>query len=213
MLRKALSLLVLSSSLLWQACDQGSHPVLVLDQHGRERARIERIDGSKNGSISYFWPNTSVRCTGQYRSDIRIGWWHRYHENGTLASLQHFTNGVKDGNQCYWDANGQLVRSEHFALGVVDGHVIRFFPDGELEQLSTFVQGKQEGEHFHCFRSADEFNTVLTGSYLHNEQHGHWRERRADGHLNWEADYHRGRVLRRWEDGKKMPTVAPSPDS
>lgn len=191
-------------SLLISGCSTGGVNTLVMDRSGRVRVSVERVAGQKDGAFTLYDANGGVRCKGWYENDHREHWWHRYHDNGAIASLQHYVDGRKDGIQCYWTAAGRLLRTERFTAGEADGPLIKFFPDGSPELWSRFRHGVQEGPHYHWFREDDKPSSFLMGSFVDGLSDGHWIEQRADGHINWESVMDRGRTLRKTVNGKRV---------
>ncbi|MBK9761347.1 MAG: hypothetical protein IPO90_15600 [Flavobacteriales bacterium] len=182
---------------LLASCGERMVRSVVFDRNGHVRALVDRVDGLEHGTFVLYSADGRVSCTGWNLYGQPVSWWHRYHPNGAIASLQHFTNGKKDGIQCYWSPQGQLLRAEKITLGLPDGPLFKFFPDGSPEQWSTFKNGKQQGRHMHWFRSNGRPAGFLQGEFLNGANHGHWIELDSAGQVNWEADFDNGRRLRK----------------
>lgn len=177
------------------SCGQRIDRSVVRDRNGRMRALLDRVDGLKHGSVILYAADSRVRCTGWNLRGQPVFWWHRYHPNGAIASLEHFTAGVKDGVQCYWSPEGQLLCAEKFTRGLSDGPLIKFYADGTPEQWSTFVNGKQHGRHLHWFREGNKPTSFLEGEFMHGSHHGHWIEVLTNGQILWQGNYDNGRLL------------------
>lgn len=185
---------VLAFCLLLAACGGHTEQVHVFDREQRLSAILLRRDGIKEGPITLFWPDGTMRIQGQFHDDRREGWWRGYHADGSHRSLTHYTHGAKDGPRIYWDSLGHTERAEIFVHGVPNGPFYRFFPDGRLAQHSYYVDGLREGPHVQWYD--EDGGTLVNGFYHAGQEMGIWTEYDTTGRMIWQAYLKNGDVMR-----------------
>ena len=173
-------------------CTEKIDEVRILDRHGHPSATVSLRGGAKDGPVTLYWPDGTIRLEGQYVDDRRAGCWRSYHGNGSLRSRTHYTEGAKEGPRIYWDSLGQPIRAEYFIRGVPNGPFYRFFPDGRLAQHSNYVDGVLHGPHDKWY---DELGgTRVNGYYVQGSETGLWTEYDPSGHMIWQAYLKDGEV-------------------
>lgn len=185
---------VLPLCIILAACGGRTEQVRVVDHEQRLSAILQRRDGIKDGPVTLYWPDGTMRTQGQYRDDRREGWWRGFHTDGSHRSLTHYSHGSKDGPRIYWDSLGHAMRAEVFAHGVPNGPFYRFYRDGRLAQHSNYVDGLREGPHDQWYD--DDNWTHVNGFYHRGEETGIWTEYDKTGRMIWQAYLKNGDVTR-----------------
>lgn len=179
--------------LLLSSCGNGVEQQRILDREGRIAVVIDLRDGRKDGPVTFYWADGTIRCQGQYRNDHRDGWWRSYHPDGSHRSLSHYSRGQKEGPRIYWDTTGRPMRAEHFVGGVPNGAFYRFFPEGRPAQRSHYVNGLLEGPHDQWYK--DRGGSWVNGFYHLGLEAGVWTECDTAGHLIWQARFKDGVIV------------------
>ncbi len=184
--------------LLAASCGHVATTRHVLDRNGRLRVIVEERAGQKDGMVTYYEADGTMRLTGRYEQDVRQGWWRGQHATGRPSSLMHFEQGLKEGTQCYWGRRGTVTRVETFVHGEPDGTLIDFLEDGRPVLWTHKRKGKAHGPHYHWWFKEGRTTSVLMGTFSYSEYDGRWLEADTTGQLFWLADYDQGRLVHTW---------------
>jgi antitoxin component YwqK of YwqJK toxin-antitoxin module len=174
-----------------------------MDRHGRLRVIVEERNGEKNGRVTHYAADGTVRLKGRYVHDVQEGWWTGTESAGALRSLEHFEQGMKEGVQCYWGPMGRITRVSSFIHGRPDGALIDFLQDGRPALWTHKWNGKAHGPHYHWWFKDGRTTSVLMGTFHNDVYEGRWMEADTTGHLFWLADYDHGRLVRTLVERKK----------
>lgn len=68
-----------------------------------------------------------------------------YHNNGTIKSIVHYNNGVRDGEAKFFRKDGKIKQELSYFNGRVDGLVINYDENGILREMFSIVNSKREG--------------------------------------------------------------------
>jgi len=68
-----------------------------------------------------------------------------YYNNGSIKSIVHFNNGVRDGEAKFFWTNGKIRQELSYFNGRVDGLVGNYDKNGKLREMFSIVNSKREG--------------------------------------------------------------------
>lgn len=112
---------------------------------GTLRAVELRKDGEYDGLSKFYHENGTIRSEQLYENGKRTGAWRFYYSDGKLNAEENFKNGKLNGNlKMYWE-NGKLRNEMNYKNGVVDGTVRFYHSNGVLHVKEHYRNGKKEG--------------------------------------------------------------------
>ena len=68
-----------------------------------------------------------------------------YYNNGSIKSIVHYNNGVRDGEAKFFGQNGKIKQELSYFNGRVDGLVSNYDENGILREMFNIVNSKREG--------------------------------------------------------------------
>ena len=68
-----------------------------------------------------------------------------YYNNGSIKSIVHYNNGVRDGDAKYYWIDGKIKQELSYFNGRVDGLVNNYDENGILREMYSIVNSKREG--------------------------------------------------------------------
>jgi hypothetical protein len=107
---------------------------------------VSRLDGEREGSWTFWFPNGQLRERGEYRDGLRTGRWKQWHANGQPRSegdrsgVAAAAGSPRTGYWRFWFENGKLEGQGVFVRGLREGHWDYHLTDGELD-------GDRSGEY------------------------------------------------------------------
>ncbi|MCD4698488.1 MAG: hypothetical protein K8S16_19855, partial [Bacteroidales bacterium] len=118
---------------------------------------INRIDktGMKQGKWKYFYDNWQVRLDGEYKNDLKHGYFKEYSRDGSLITTSKYIDGILQEDvaelakldikrEYYPSGNVKIVAS--YKEEVPEGIRREYSPDGEVVAGYIFKQGDVIGE-------------------------------------------------------------------
>lgn len=141
-------------------------------KNGKIKAKIN-YDDNGNADAELFNENGIRLATGLYDSkQERIGLWHIYFDDGTLALVINYKNGK------------------------VEGPVTMYYPGGEYKVMEVnYENGKLEGSYKKYFKGN---RPQEEGPCVNGLKHGHWKYYNPEGFLTEEGPYVNGRKHGDW---------------
>jgi hypothetical protein len=112
----------------------------------RFEGRVSRLDGSREGLWSFWFPNGTLREQGRYTGGLRSGRWKQWHANGQARSDGEreidpvSQSSPRSGFWRFWFENGALQAQGVFVHGQREGHWDYHLTDGQLD-------GDRSGEY------------------------------------------------------------------
>lgn len=88
-------------------------------------------DKSLTKEITYY-PNGSIRYTGEYNDNKKDGHWEYYYKDGTKWSEGYFKEGERDGKAITYHENGQIYYEGQYTDGIRSGTWRFYDNDGKL---------------------------------------------------------------------------------
>ena len=103
------------------ACGKKPKEVLQHLDDGTITRRHFEVDGLKEGAMTDYYPDGSVKGVRHFHHDIQQGSSVWYYQDGTRKESQQFIDGVQTGPDSMWMANGNLQRVILFEDGLKHG--------------------------------------------------------------------------------------------
>jgi len=86
------------------------------DQNNVKEFSIALVDGKRNGTVTYYYPNGNVKETGVFINDEKAEQWLRWDEAGNKIAAAFYKEGKKDGTWMIWDANGTKRYEMYYSM-------------------------------------------------------------------------------------------------
>jgi|SRR3954468_9498357 len=86
------------------------------DLNNVKLASITLVDGKKNGSVTYYYPNGNVKEMGVFLNDEKNEQWLRWDEAGNKIAEAFYKEGKKDGTWMIWDTNGTKRYQMYYSM-------------------------------------------------------------------------------------------------
>ncbi len=156
---------------------------------------INRIDaaGMKQGKWKYFYDNGQVSLEGEYKNDLKHGYFKEYAKDGTLLSTSKYIEGILqedvaelaklDIKREYYP-NGKVKTVASYKNDVPEGIRREYSPEGEVVAGYVFKNGTMIGEGI-----IDE----------EGNRDGPWKEYYPNGALKSEGTYDQGKRINQWK--------------
>jgi len=106
-----------------------------------------------------------------------------YYNNGSIESIVHYKNGVRDGDAKFFWENGNIKQELYYFNGRVDGSVRNYNEKGILQEMFSIENNKREGptsyfdstgtyldDKFYTAGKLDEEEKPLTYSELREDK-------------------------------------------
>jgi len=156
---------------------------------------INRIDktGMKQGKWKYFYDNWQVRLDGEYKNDLKHGYFKEYSRDGSLMTTSKYIDGILQEDvaelakldikrEYYPSGNVKIVAS--YKEEVPEGIRREYSPDGEVVAGYIFKQGDVIGEG------------IINEEGIKD---GPWKEFYTNGALKSEGVYDQGKRIGLWK--------------
>ncbi len=112
----------------------------------RSAGALSRLQGTREGLWTFWFPNGELREQGRYQDGLRVGTWKQWHANGQARSEGEreadaaLDASPRTGCWRFWFENGALEAQGVYVHGLREGHWDYHFTDGELD-------GDRSGEY------------------------------------------------------------------
>lgn len=107
---------------------------------------LNRTDA--NGHMYGFWTEKRGELTfkGEYADNKKIKDWVGYYPNNTIYRIEYYTAGVREGIAVQFDRKCKLSMIEHFKNGLNDGQTIYYSPfNDQVTSETQYAVGKKNG--------------------------------------------------------------------
>ncbi len=179
--------------------------LLSLPAHAAERCKKKIVKNEFHGKAAVVCTNEAGRVTysADYKKGQRHGVVKRWFDNGRLSSIEHYSEGQRDGKceyysekhftlssvkhyklekrhglwQEYWEEgrDGKLRSEEHYKDDKPHGTHKDFHPNGRLKMLSTFSEGKLDGPRtYHREDGGLQEEQYFKNGKTHGAQKRYW---------------------------------------
>jgi len=159
----------------------------------RDDINATDMKGDRQGRWVTFWDNDNIHIDGTYRDGRKHGYFKTYNRKGELESVEKFDNGELM-------VNAQEVAEVNIKTD--------YYPDGKVKVVAGYRNGKPEGIRREYDRNGNVVassvfkNGTLTGEGIIDDQmqkDGPWKEYYADGSLEAEGNYDKGKRTGSWK--------------
>lgn len=157
---------------------------------------------SGDGHVSraeHFRPEGSLMAKGKYLDQKKDSSWNYYGFEGGLNRIEHYQNGVLDGEQITYYANGSVAEKQHYVNGVQQGESKSWFDNGKLKSEAIYVNGEPEGKMIFYFAKGQK---EIEGQMVNGSRDGQWIYYNDDGSIQLVVLYAKGELVKeRKENG------------
>ena len=155
--------------------------------------------GKRAVTNSYF-PNGKKMACGIYLNEKKDSTWQFFSElNGTLASEEHYKDGVIDGLSKVFYPEGGLSEQRLYKQGVRDGLWEQYYPEGKLKLKGTYKAGEKQGAFKILYFSGQ---LMIAGQYISGYPDGIWIYCNEKGTITKKEIYAKGELIKVEETGK-----------
>lgn len=156
---------------------------------------INRIDKAnmKQGKWKYFYPGGNISLEGEFKNDLKHGYFKEFSENGDLISTSKYIDGIlqeevaelaKLDIKTEYYPNGRPKIVASYKDDVPEGVRREYSPDGKIVAGYVFKSGNLSGEGI-----TDEAGT----------RDGAWKEYYPNGAVRSEGVYNKGKRVGEWK--------------
>jgi protein TonB len=93
-----------------------------------------------------------------------------YYSNGTIESIIHTINGVREGPAFFFYPNGNLKEERNYLNDKVNGLVKIYYPNGNLSELFNIENGRREGPASYFDSSGNHLQDVFFSEGFRKDQ-------------------------------------------
>lgn len=90
-----------------------------------------------NDKFTKMYHSNQLAEQGQFKNGLRVGEWKTWHKNGILASILHYSNGMRSGKFFRYDEIGNLVENGKFSSNLKTGK----WTNAETQEVTTYKDG------------------------------------------------------------------------
>lgn len=99
---------------------------------GEVSRRYHTINGKKEGVMTDFHPDGSLKAERFFENDVQVGKTTIYHKNGKIREVQYYKDGKIHGGDTTFYEDGKPEMVVTFNTGLKDGYVRKWGTDGTL---------------------------------------------------------------------------------
>jgi len=116
------------------SCKQEPKKVEVVKNYvtGEISRRYYVIDGKKEGLMTDYHPDGSLKAERFFENDTQVGKTTIYHKNGKVKEVQYYKEGKLHGGDTLFYDDGKPEMVITFNLGKKDGYIRKWAQDGSL---------------------------------------------------------------------------------
>ena len=109
-------------------------------QSSKTLPKYDTLIIERNGPVSICEVNSfdgKLISKGKLVNGLKTGAWRTYNENKTLAQIEEFNNGIKEGFSVNFGKNGEILKEENFLNNMLNGEVKQFMFGGRIKLIVT----------------------------------------------------------------------------
>lgn len=116
---------------------------------GEISRKFFEIDGKKEGLMTDYYPDGSLKGERLFENDIQVGKTTIYYQSGKIKEVQHYQDGKIHGGDTIFYENGKPEFVITFNRGIKNGYLRKWSPEGVLTyearyENDTLVEVKGE---------------------------------------------------------------------
>ena len=163
-------------------------------------------DGIWHGDYIRFCKNKQVEEKGEYEDGKKVGEWEYYHCNGQLSNKVTYKDGEMNGPYIEYWKNGQLYYKGSYKNGIKDGEWVQHHRNGKLEEKGTYKDGKKDGPWVRYWTNG---KLVYKGTFKDGKKDGPWVKYRSPGKLAYKGTIKDGKKDGPWVEFEPQRGSAP----
>ncbi|MCC7302842.1 MAG: hypothetical protein IT233_09380 [Bacteroidia bacterium] len=129
----------------------------------------KKLEGQYQSAVEILSTDTKEQKAQKMSTAIRIGKWQHWHQNGQLASVEYYNNGVMTGHWQSWYENGSVESDIDFSTG----KAVYYYSDGKKHSEGKMKAGMIQDGFWVAYHSNGNKNTE--GSYTNGQKNGEWK--------------------------------------
>lgn len=172
--------------------EEGNVTSAQLYQHGillAEGKYDER--GRKQGIWKYFWPDGTLKATGNYINDAKDGPWKYYFEDGSLEQEGVYVYDQQDGVWRWYFVDGELRLEQEFLEGLENGPRTEYNDSNMVIVKGQYIDGMRVGTWVY-----ENHGVIETGEFQQDQRTGEWITK-------W-TDINKVRTRGEWQNGQRV---------
>lgn len=99
----------------------------------------------REGFFHSFHPNGTIAVKGAYQNNKMTGIWHFWYENQKPWKTCEYVDDMEHGHCQTWNEQGVLLSDNHYQHGNFEGEQKTFTPQGSPESVEQWKDGKRDG--------------------------------------------------------------------
>lgn len=126
----------------------------------------------KNGPYEEKHPNGSIKITGTYKDNKRIGKWKTYYSVGGIETeINYNDNGERDGTETFYKHNGDVSHKSEYKNGKLNGKVFTY-TSGTVSSETSYLNDQKNGKYISYDTSGQKKEE---GNYTNGLKDGEWK--------------------------------------
>ena len=105
---------------------------------GEVSKRYNVIDGKKQGLMTDYYPDGSVKMERMFRNDTQVDRTVMYYKSGKIEEVQYYKDGLRQGGDSTFYEDGRTAQVIEYDNGIKHGFVRKWSKDGNLVYEARF---------------------------------------------------------------------------
>ena len=126
------------SLFILSACGPEKTEVIQNYGTGEISKRYNVIDGKKQGVMTDYYPDGSVKMERLFRNDTQVDRTVMYYKSGKIEEVQYYEDGLREGGDSTFYEDGRIAQVVEYNNGIKDGFVRKWSKDGILVYEARF---------------------------------------------------------------------------
>lgn len=133
-------LLCFFSLFLFLICSCGPNKTEVIQNYGTGEIsrKYHVIDGKKEGLMTDYYPDGSIKMERIFRNDTQVDRTVIYYKSGKIKEVQYYDKGIREGGDSTFYEDGRPEQVVEYNNGIKNGFVRKWSKDGVLVYEAKF---------------------------------------------------------------------------
>lgn len=140
-----------------------------------------------------FSPDGKKIMHGKVFGTLKDSTWTYYGDNDSIASVENYLKGKKNGLFLSYFKNGKLLEQTSYKNDLMDGPYKQYLENGALRMEYNYVKGLRDGKAKFYYPSGQ---LSIEGLYLRDFKDGTWNYYSEYGSLDWQVVYKKSNVIK-----------------
>ena len=123
---------------LLYSCGPDKTEVIQNYSNGEISKRYNTIDGKKEGLMTDYYADGSIKLERMFRNDTQVGRTIVYYKSGKIQEVQYYEKGIREGADSTFYEDGQPYKIVTYDNGIKHGYVRTWGRDGSLIYEARF---------------------------------------------------------------------------